>query len=208
MILIDENNVIIAKSDSFVQTENGVLLNEIFYGVHLKLRVVDIIAPENVVPKGYKYQNDEFVFIAGEKALERISGKCSANIYAGANIGDKHYSFTTLAQSTIAENMQSLRNGATSVPYSADGEDDYSPYTLAEMSVVDTTMKNCVIVNTHYKKMLKQWIARETEAENAEVLNAIDYGSRLPDDLMLKLGTQLAVYGIDINDYEDKFSLI
>jgi hypothetical protein len=53
-------------------------------------------------------------------------------------------------------------------------------------------------VNTSYYAKLQKWIARETDTT---ILNAIDYGSALPNDLMTELATLLAGAGIDLAKY-------
>ena len=129
--------------------------------------------------------------------LNKLDGMCSGAIYVGLDIGAKHYSFTQLAQDSIKGLMQEIQQGATVVPYKADGE-GFTPHTAEQMTTIAKAMSEWIKVNTHYYDLLKQWVERET---NEAVISTIRYGSALPADLMQTLGTQLAQYSIDIRKY-------
>ena len=134
------------------------------------------------------------------QALERISGKCSAAIYAGMDItpsttrGKHHYSFPKLAQDDINQMMTSIAvSGETVFSYKADDE-SLNLYTADEIKVISKSLKTLGIVCTKYKEELEAWIARETDKV---VLAGIDFGVKLPDDLTISLSNYLTSLGID-----------
>lgn len=135
---------------------------------------------------------------ARENALNRISGKCSVTIYTGVDIGELHYNFTATTQTNLETIARRISEGTKNFLYRADNEDSQRVYTAEEMSTIINAKDEYIAVNTNYYEQLKVWINRET---NVDTLNAIDYGSVLPDDLMLALSTKLSSIGIDIMKY-------
>lgn len=134
------------------------------------------------------------------QALERISGKCSAAIYAGMDVtpstarGEHHYSFPKLAQDDINQMMTSIAvSGETVLSYKADDE-SLNLYTADEIKVISKSLKTLGIVCTKYKEELEAWIARETDNT---VLMSIGFGVKLPDDLTTSLSNYLTSLGID-----------
>ena len=62
-ILIDNNNVLIAKGGIF-QVSNGFKLNDVVYGSHLNLKLIkDIEVPENVEIKKYCYSEENGFYL-------------------------------------------------------------------------------------------------------------------------------------------------
>ena len=153
----------------------------------------------------YEYDEEQMSFSDFENTLyckqltklNSLNGMCSGAIYAGLDINGKHYSFTALAQESIKGLMQEVQQGATIVPYKADGE-GYTPHTAEQMTTIAKTMSEWIKVNTHYYDLLKAWVECETDET---IIGNIHYGSALPNDLMQTLALQLAQYGIDITKY-------
>lgn len=134
---------------------------------------------------------------ARKAALTRIDGKCSAAIYSGVTVGDKHYKLTQTAQGNLATAQAKVDGGAESVIYAADNEEP-TLHTAAQITAISDAAYKWGVVNTSYYAKLQKWIARETDKT---VLQSIDYGSKLPDDLMQELGELLSGVGINLVDY-------
>lgn len=134
---------------------------------------------------------------AQKAALDRINGKCSAAIYSGVSVGDKHYKLTATAQGNLATAQAKVDGGAESVIYAADNEEPML-HTAAQITAISEAAYRWGVVNTSYYAKLQKWIACETDKT---VLGAIDYGSALPDDLMQELGALLSGAGINLADY-------
>ena len=130
-------------------------------------------------------------------ALTRIDGKCSEAIFSGFELNGKHYTATFNDQSAIKDALLAFSMGKTSYPYAARGE-TRTPHTETQITAIADAMSSWGIVNTGYYACLKAWIARESDAD---VLNGIDYGLALPDDLMAALTDEVAQYGININEW-------
>ena len=125
-------------------------------------------------------------------ALERISGKCSAAIYAGVTVNGKHYTLSKNEQDALAIAQTKVDKGATAVLY-GDGLTDAA--TITELS---QAAYEWGIVCTTYYAYLKQYIAAETDVDK---LAAIDFGKALPDSYMQQLTALLSSAGIDITKY-------
>lgn len=130
-------------------------------------------------------------------ALTRIDGKCSAAIYSGVTVGDKHYSLSLVSQQNLKTAQDKITAGATSVIFAADGEEP-TIHTAEQITAISNAAYEWGVVNTSYYAKLQKWIARETDTA---ALNAVDYGSMLPDDLMSELATLLSGAGIDLAKY-------
>ena len=130
-------------------------------------------------------------------AGKRIEGKCSGAIYAGLDIGGKHYSFTQQAQSNIKGLLIEAQQGKTAFLYAADGE-PLSTHTAEAIQAIAQKMGEWINVNLAYNEQLRAWIARETDST---VLDGIDYGVSLPADLMAAMGAKLAAVGVDAAVY-------
>lgn len=139
---------------------------------------------------------------ARKDALNRIDGKCSGAIASGVTVGSKHYKLTPTAQSNLATAQAKVDGGAASVIYAADGEEP-TLHTAAQITALSDAAYKWGVVNTSYYAKLKAWIARETDTA---VLNAIDYGTQLPTDLMQELTDLLTSAGIDVTKYMGLFT--
>ena len=140
---------------------------------------------------------EELLLAAKTEVLQRIDGKCSAAIYSGVTVADKHYSLSLVTQQNLKTAQDKVTAGATSVIFAADGEEP-AVHTAEQITAISNAAYEWGVVNTSYYAKLQKWIARETETA---VLNAIDYGSMLPNDLMSELATLLTGAGIDLAKY-------
>lgn len=130
-------------------------------------------------------------------AQDRLKGKCSAAIYAGFDLGGKHYTATDNDQSNIKDALLAFSLGKTTYPWAAVGE-ARTPHTEAQITAIATGMSNWGIVCTGYLAQLRAWADAETDGA---VLNSIDFGATLPEAYMQALGAELAQYGINLADY-------
>lgn len=180
-----------------ISEDNDFVLREISCGDYARqVWNGDVLTLTNA-PAPAEPTDEELLATARAAAMERIDGKCSAAIYSGVTVGDKHFSLTPIAQSNLQNAVARVNAGATTVPFAADGE-AMSLYTAEAITALSTAANNWGTVNICYYEQLKAWIAEETDTA---VLNAIDYGSMLPEARMTALGTQLAGFGINIIDY-------
>lgn len=88
------------------------------------------------------------------------------------------------------------------ISYAADGE-AATDMTAAELTAVGRAAYDWGYVCRNYYALLKVWIARETDASK---LAGIDFGSKLPDDLMQELSAKLSGAGIDVTKYAALFT--
>jgi len=137
-----------------------------------------------------------------EAATERISGKCSAAIYSGVTIDGKHYRMTENDQLSLGAAVGLATSTGESISYAADGEAG-TMMTAAQLSAIGKAGYDWGYVCRSYYRLLKVWIARETDTT---VLSAVNFGSTLPDDLMAKLSAMTAGAGIDITKYASALS--
>ena len=138
----------------------------------------------------------ELLAAARTAAIERISGKCSTAIYAGVTVDGKHYRLQETDQLSLNAAI-GLANTGTSISYAADGETGKT-MTTAELAAVGKAAYDWGYVCRNYYALLHTWIARETDKM---VLAGIDFGSKLPDDLMQQLAATLSGAGIDVTKY-------
>ena len=136
------------------------------------------------------------------EALQRINGKCSAAIYGGVIVNGKRYSLSLVSQQNLKTAQDKITAGATSVIFAADSEEP-TAHTAEQIAAISNAAYEWGIVNTSYYAKLQKWIARETDVA---ILNAINYGSMLPNDLMTELATLLSGAGIDLAKYSTMLS--
>lgn len=120
--------------------------------------------------------------IRKEKLME-MSDICQRTIYAGTDVelssGQEHFSFEIADQSNIDGIFNAVMLGAIEYPYHADGK-PCKMYDAKDIITLYVSYKGFVTQQTTYCNSLYQWIKRETDSE---ILNNIQYGSALPDDL-------------------------
>ena len=134
----------------------------------------------------------EYISVARNAALERISGKCSAAIYSGVDVNGKHYTLSKNEQDALAIAQTKVDKGATAVLY-GDGLKD-----AATITAISAAAYEWGVVCTTYYAYLKQYIAAETDVDK---LASIDFGKALPDSYMQQLAALLNSAGIDITKY-------
>lgn len=132
------------------------------------------------------------------QASARIDGCCSAAIASGVTVNKLHYPLTTLAQL----DLKALADAGKDDLYHAAGEAQRL-YSAAEFAAIAAAAKEWATVNTTYYDLLKTWVARETDPDK---LDAIKYGSKLPDDLMTQLTDLCKSVSIDITKYAALFT--
>lgn len=125
--------------------------------------------------------------------LQEIAAACEQTIYAGTDVtttkGTEHFSATAADQTNLSALAATIAQGATQVPYHADGQ-LCREFTAAEFTTVFTTVKNFIAYNTTLCNHLNVWIRRCTTA--AEI-SAITYLSTLPEDLLVNFNLILGI---------------
>jgi len=130
--------------------------------------------------KNYKEQT------TAQKKLAEIGTACEAAIYAGIDVGGKHYALTLNDQTNIGNLVIQAAQGAT-VLYHADGElcRAYTPSEFLEVATAATAHKT---YHTTLCNHLNVWIRRTTDEGKAE---KIHYDSKLPKDLQTSIDALL-----------------
>lgn len=144
----------------------------------------------------------ELLALTRTAAQERVSGKCSEAICSGITVDGKHYSLSDRDQLSLNAAWAQVNGGAATVPYAADGE-ALTDYTAAQITAVGKAAYDWGIVCRTYYGLLYQWVQRETDRDK---LAGIQYGSKLPDDLMQALAATLQGAGIDVSKYSGMFN--
>jgi len=125
-----------------------------------------------------------------EAVKQEIGAACSAAIYAGVDVGGSHYSLTEHDQTELMAQAQTVKDGASAVPYHADGE-LCRMYPAEEFSALAQAATAHVFYHRTYCNHLNAWIARADLAE----LNSITYGAELPADLAANMSAIIAAAG-------------
>jgi hypothetical protein len=103
---------------------------------------------------------------------------CNAAIYEGVEVGGKHYSLTGYDQTEMLVQLQAIKEGATGVPYHADGE-LCRIFTAVEFEEVAAAAARHIFYHRTYCNHLNAWIKRAGIKE----IESIKYGAELPQDL-------------------------
>ncbi len=160
---------------------------------------------DKTIPEKAFYKNkitaDEYFEIVGEKFVETLEKAkelkikecdrtCSENITNGCDVKltdgtTEHFALTAEDQINIATAQKAVQAGATAFPYHADNS-LCKMYSAADILTIINTATVHKTYHTTYFNHLKVWINRCTTI--AEV-NAISYGTQLPDDLNDSLNT-------------------
>jgi hypothetical protein len=116
--------------------------------------------------------------------LSEISTACESTIYSGCDVtltdGTKgHISLTANDQMNLTAASEAIKGGAATFPYHLDGTLCKS-YSSADIGIMVTTGTKFILYHTTYCNHINVWVKRCTTADE---VNAITYGSTLPDDL-------------------------
>ena len=121
---------------------------------------------------------------------EEIGAACTADIYAGVDVGGSHYSLTEHDQMEIMAQFTAVKDGAAAVPYHADGE-LCRMYPADEFTALARAATAHVFYHRTYCNHVNAWIARA----EAEELDGIIYGAELPEDLAASMAAILEAGG-------------
>ena len=122
--------------------------------------------------------------------LQEVGAACSAAIYAGIDVGEAHYSLTEHDQTEIMAQYATVKEGASAVPYHADGE-LCRMYPAEEFAALAQAATAHVFYHRTYCNHANAWIRRA----GLEELGSITYGSELPEDLAAHMAGVLAAAG-------------
>ena len=125
-----------------------------------------------------------------EAKKEEIGLACSAAIYAGIDVGGKHFSLTEHDQTEIMAQYTFVKEGAEAVPYHADGE-LCRMFTAQEFSEISTAATAHIFYHRTYCNHVNAWIARA----GLDEVEAITYGAELPEDLAASMAAIIEAAG-------------
>lgn len=125
-----------------------------------------------------------------EAKKEEIGLACSAAIYAGIDVGGKHFSLTEHDQTEIMAQYTFVKEGAEAVPYHADGE-LCRMFTAQEFTEISTAATAHIFYHRTYCNHVNAWIARA----GLDEVEAIAYGAELPEDLAASMAAIIEAAG-------------
>lgn len=127
--------------------------------------------------------------------LAELSAACNAAITAGCDVelssGSGHIAMTAEDQINLSTATAAVEQGAAGYPYHLDGQlcAVYPAADILTMGQVATAHK---LFHTTYYNHLAAWVRRCTDAE---AVQAITYGTELPEDLAVNMAAVLASAG-------------
>ena len=131
------------------------------------------------------------IFEVSDRKLETPSNvSCSAAIYAGVDVGERHYSLTEHDQTEIMAQYTLVKEGTPAVPYHADGQ-LCRMYPAEEFAALAQAATAHVFYHRTYCNHLNAWIRRS----GLEELAGIAYGGPLPEDLAQSMAAILSAAG-------------
>lgn len=135
---------------------------------------------------------EDWTDVAQVRAAKKaeIGLACSAAIYAGIDVGDKHFSLTEHDQTEILTQYTFVKEGAAAVPYHADGE-LCRMFTAAEFTAIAEAATAHIFYHRTYCNHVNAWIARA----GLDDLAAITYGADLPADLAASMAAVIEAAG-------------
>lgn len=125
-----------------------------------------------------------------EAKKEEIGLACSAAIYAGIDVGGKHFSLTEHDQTEIMAQYTFVKEGAEAVPYHADGE-LCRMFTAQEFTEISTAATAHIFYHRTYCNHVNAWIARA----GLDEVETITYGAELPEDLAASMAAIIEAAG-------------
>ena len=151
------DNIIIPSNFPFVNivVENGVVIS-MTNGV---LPSVDITVLQN-------------------KKIKQMSEQCRSVIISGITFNDKRYSLEIEDQLNLMSLIEDVKNGATQVPYHANGE-NCRFYTAQEFTELVDACTRYKIYHESYYNSLRNYINNLTTEEE---INNIFYGINIPEE--------------------------
>ena len=125
--------------------------------------------------------------------LQEISNACEKTVYAGTDVttslGVEHFSCTANDQTNISASASAVLQGATQIPYHADGK-LCRVFSGEEITNLYTSVKLFVTYQVTFCNHLNIWIKRCTTIDE---LNSITYASKLPSDLLENFNTIMGI---------------
>lgn len=194
-IRLDENNNIIRGfSNVFEEPQEGdICINE-QGGRHFELN--GVINPRLINESGiflFRYENgkviaktpDELLPALDQMRQEKLAvvGRmCQNTIYAGVEVGGRHYSLSEHDQIELMGQSDAIKQGVVSVPYHADGE-LCRLYTAEEFSEIATAATAHIFYHRTYCNHLNAWIRRSTTVDEVSGIAYTGNIADLPSDL-------------------------
>ena len=116
---------------------------------------------------------------AKQNKIAELSSACQSAIYAGVDVGEKHYSYTLQDQKNLEDAITIASQTALEVPYHADGE-SCSLYSYIGLQQIYIAEQINLTQHTTYFNQMKQYIIDTfTDRSMIEDLQGIVYGTEL-----------------------------
>ena len=116
---------------------------------------------------------------AKQNKIAELSSACQSAIYAGVDVGEKHYSYTLQDQKNLEDAITIASQTALEVPYHADGE-SCSLYSYVGLQQIYIAEQINLTQHTTYFNQMKQYIIDTfTDRSMIEGLQGIVYGTEL-----------------------------
>ena len=116
---------------------------------------------------------------AKQNKIAELSSACQAAIYAGVDVGGKHYSYTLQDQKNLEDAVTIASQTALEVPYHADGE-SCGLYSYVDLQQIYIAEQINLTQHTTYFNQMKQYIIDTfTDRNTIEDLQGIVYGTEL-----------------------------
>lgn len=116
---------------------------------------------------------------AKQNKIAELSSACQSAIYAGVDVGEKHYSYTLQDQKNLEDAITIASQTALEVPYHADGE-SCSLYSYVGLQQIYIAEQINLTQHTTYFNQMKQYIIDTFIDRNMiDDLQSIVYGTEL-----------------------------
>lgn len=113
--------------------------------------------------------------------INELSSICQSTIYAGVDVGDKHYSYTLQDQANLENAINIAVQTSLDIPYHADGE-SCTLYSLAQLQEIYVAEQVNLTKHQTYFNQMKQYIIDTfTDKSMIDELNNIVYGTELTE---------------------------
>lgn len=180
-------------------TKRGIDLMKIFLQntpfvdliVNDEQQVIDIIPTER--PK-------EALEVVQSAKLAELSTACSQDIIAGCDVelsaASGHISLTAEDQINLTAALNAVKQGAAGYPYHLDGQ-LCAVFLAADIRLLAQAAASHKLYHTTYYNHLAAWVRR---SETAEEVQAITYGTELPEDLAANMANILG--GVETENEE------
>ncbi len=159
-----------------------------FVALTLNGNIVTALAVDQDALDAYQLASQPDISAVRAEKLSMISDACRSTILAGIDVpmssgATEHFSLQEVDQINIDSMFTAVTLGATQYPYHED-DGKCVMYSATDIMTLYIAYKSYVTQQTTYRNFLKIWIERE---EDRDVIQGIEYGSELPEDLAAEM---------------------